>query len=180
MKTVVSALGLIFLCFLITSCANDDTQVVYVEPDNILKVGNNEFHLKSVIYQTQPTNNDLFAYEFILYDTSIMFINGEPVTQDNIVNGIALGIYSDNSEKPSLGEYVFAENMNPVVNTIGSASILSNINVEDQTGNTIEIEFGILKILENDSEYVLNFDGIDEEDNEISMYYRGTLISVEN
>jgi hypothetical protein len=162
------------------SCSSDDDATPPIENENFLKVGNQEFELKSGLYQTDTLEDGLYAFGIILYDTNVSIIDGEPTPEDNIVNGISFEIYTDNSTKPDLGEYIFTGASNPGVNTLAAASILSNINIENQTGQTIEIEVGILEIVENANEYVLNFTGIDEEDNEISINFRGPLTLFEN
>ena len=162
------------------SCSSDDDATPPIENENFLKVGNQEFELKSGLYQTDTLEDGLYAFGIILYDTNVSIIDGEPTPEDNIVNGISFEIYTGNSIKPDLGEYIFTGASNPGEDSLAAASILSNINVENQTGETIEIEVGILEIVENENEYVLNFTGIDKEDNEISMNFRGSLTLVEN
>jgi hypothetical protein len=162
------------------SCSSDDDATPPIENENFLKVGNQEFELKSGLYQTDTLEDGLYAFGIILYDTNVSKIDGEPTPEDNIVNGISFEIYTDNSTKPDLGEYIFTGASNPGVNTLAAASILSNINIENQTGQIVEIEVGILEIVENANEYVLNFTGIDEEDNEISINFRGPLTLFEN
>lgn len=162
------------------SCSSDDEATPPIENENFLKVGNEEFELKTGLYETDTLEDGLYAFGITLYDTNISIVDGEPTPEDNIVNGIYLEIYTGNSIKPDLGEYIFTGASNPSEDSLATALILSNINIENQTGETIEIEVGILEIVENENEYVLNFTGIDEEDNEISMNFRGPLTLVEN
>jgi hypothetical protein len=173
---LISKLSLVALILTFSfSCSSDDDAAPPIENENFLKVGNQEFELKSGSYQTDTLEEGLYAFGIILYDTNVSIVDGEPTPEDNIVNGISFEIYTDNSTKPDLGEYIFTGTSNPGEDSLAAALILSNINVENQTGQTIEIEVGILEIVENENEYVLNFTGIDEEDNEISMNFRGPL-----
>jgi|AntRauTorckE5430_2_1112549.scaffolds.fasta_scaffold00460_10 hypothetical protein len=162
------------------SCSGDDDSAPPIENENFLKVGNQEFELKSGSYGTDSLEEGLYAFGIIIYNTNVSVVDGEPIPEDDIVNGISFEIYTGNSTKPDLGEYIFTGASNPGEDSLAAALILSNINVENQTGETIEIEVGILEIVENENEYVLNFTGIDKEDNEISMNFRGSLTLVEN
>lgn len=178
---LISKLCLMALILMFSfSCSSDDDSAPPIENENFLKVGNEQFELKSGLYQTDTLEEGLYAFRIIIYDTNVSVVDGEPIPEDDIVNGISFEIYTGNSTKPDLGEYIFTGASNPSEDSLAAASILSNINVENQTGETIEIEVGILEIVENENEYILNFTGIDEEDNEISLNFRAPLTLLEN
>lgn len=167
---LISKLSLMALLLMLSfSCSSDNDSAPPIENENFLKVENEQFELKSGLYQTDTLEEGLYVFGIIIYNTNV-----------SVVDGISFEIYTGNSTKPDLGEYIFTGASNPSEDTLASSSILSNINVENQTGETIEIEVGILEIVENENEYVLNFTGIDEEDNEISMNFRGPLTLFEN
>jgi hypothetical protein len=177
----ISKLSLVALILMFSfSCSSDDDSAPPIENENFLKVGNEQFELKSGLYQTDILEEGLYAFRITLYDTNVSVVDGEPIPEDDIVNGISFELYTGNSTKPDLGEYIFTGASNPGEDSLAAASILSNINVENQTGETIEIEVGILEIVENENEYILNFTGIDEEDNEISLNFRAPLTLLEN
>ncbi len=177
---LISKLSLIALLLMFSfSCSSDDDSAPPIENENFLKVENEQFELKSGLYQTDTLEESLYAFGIIIYDTNVSVVDGEPIPEDDIVNGISFELYIDNDEKPDLGEYLLTGAENPGVNSLYAASTISG-NVETSAGEIIEIEVGILEIVENENEYVLNFTGIDEEDNEISMNFRGPLTLFEN
>lgn len=174
MKFILKPLSILFISTLTISCSSDDDQTESQEPQNFLKVGNKEFELKSGIYETENIQDGLYAFGVILYDTEISIVNGEVVAENDIVNGISFEILIDNSDKPALGEYILTGEENPEVNSLVSASTISG-NFETSSGQIIEIEVGRLQIIKNENAYVLDFSGIDEEDDEILVSFSGNL-----
>lgn len=175
MKIYLKELCIIFITVFMISCSNEDDQPAPVETQNVLKVGSEEFELKSGIYETENIQDGLYAFGVILYDTNISIANGEVVAENEIVNGISFEIYIDNNSKPELGQYILTGDENPGVNSLASASTI-HLNSESSSSEIIEIEGGRLEILENENKYLIKFTGIDEEDNEISVSFSGNLI----
>lgn len=179
MKFIPKILLFAFMSTLFISCSNDDEQPLPETSQNILKINNQEFELKTGLYQTSETQDGLFTFGVILYDTEITFSNGQPRPENETFNGIAFQINIDNDQKPEVGEYLFTGEENPGVNAITEAFTISG-NAQNSSGQIIEIEVARLQVVENDEIYVFEMTAIDEEDNEIEVNYRGELELIAN
>lgn len=179
MKLIHKTLLIAFVSSLILSCSNDDDEPVQEETQNVLKINNQEFELKTGFYQTSQVQEGLYAFGVILYDTEVIVSNGEPMPENETFNGIAFEISIDNDDKPELGEYLFTGEENPGVNAITEAFTISG-NTETSSGEIIEIEVARLQVIENDEEYQFQMTAIDEEDNEIEVRFRGELELITN
>lgn len=175
MKNIFKLFFLVVISSFMLSCSSDDDATPIIEKQNSLKVGDMETELISGFLQTDEPQNDLYPYGVILYDSEVNYVNGQPVPENNTSNGIALEIYSDNPQMPAVGDYVYNDTAIAEANVLGNANLILDLNYEDQSVNIVEIEYGILKISENGTTYEFSFEGIDEEDNEVSLYYKGTL-----
>jgi hypothetical protein len=179
MKIIHKTLLIAFMSTLIMSCSSDDDQPAPEQDQNVLKIGNQEFELKTGLYQTSEIQNDLFAFGVILYDTEISIENGEPIPEDEIFTGITFQLNIDNSDKPELGEYLFTGEENPGVNAITEAFTISG-NAETASGELVEIEVARLQVIENEGAYEFEMTAIDEEDNEIEVRFQGELELIPN
>lgn len=179
MKNISKLFFLVVISSFMLSCSSDDDATPIIEKQNSLKVGDMETELLSGFLQTDEPQNDVYAYGVILYDTEVNYVDGQPVPENNTSNGIALEIYSDHPQMPAVGDYVYDDTAIAEANVLGNANLILGLNYEDQSANIVEIEYGILKVLKNGTTYELSFEGIDEEDNEVSFYYKGTLEMIE-
>ena len=131
---LISKLSLIALLLMFSfSCSSDDDSAPPIENENFLKVENEQFELKSELYQTDTLEEGLYAFGIIIYDTNVSVVDGEPIPEDDIVNGISFELYINNDEKPDLGEYLLTGAENPGVNSLYAASTISG-NVETSAG----------------------------------------------
>jgi hypothetical protein len=179
MKIIHKTLLIAFMSTLIMSCSSDDDQPAPEQDQNVLKIGNQEFELKTGLYQTSEIQNGRFAFGVILYDTEVSIENGEPIPEDEIFTGITFQLNIDNSDKPELGEYLFTGEENPGVNAITEAFTISG-NAETASGELFEIEVARLQVIENEGAYEFEMTAIDEEDNEIEVRFQGELELIPN
>jgi len=179
MKLTLKSMLFAFLCTLSLSCSSDDDQPSNQVEQNILKINNQEFELKTGLYQTSEIQNNLFAFGVILYDTEISIENGEPTPEDEIFTGIAFQLNIGNSDKPELGEYLYTGEENPGVNAITEA-FTTSANAETASGELVEIEVARLQVIENEGAYEFEMTAIDEEDNEIEVRFQGELELIPN
>ncbi|MGO2103159.1 MAG: hypothetical protein ACTH5N_06625 [Psychroflexus halocasei] len=179
MKNISKLFFLVVISSFMLSCSSDDDATPIIEKQNSLKVGDMETELLSGYLQTDEPQNNLYAYGIALSDSEINFVNGELVPVNNFSNMIVLEIYSDNPQMPAVGDYVFNDSAIVDANVLSNANLILGLNYEDQSANIVEIEYGVLKISDNGTAYELSFDGIDEEDNQVSLYYKGTLEMIE-
>ncbi|SEA71395.1 hypothetical protein [Psychroflexus halocasei] len=171
MKKISKLFFFVVISSFVLSCTVEDDDVPpIIEKQNSLKVGSMETELISGFLQTDEPQNDVYAYGIILYDTEVNYVNGQPVPENNTSNGIALEIYSDNPQMPAVGDYVFNDSAIVDANVLSNANLILGLDYEVQTATKIvEIEYGVLKISDNGTAYELSFDGIDEEDNQVSI-----------
>jgi len=179
MKLTLKTMLFAFICTLTLSCSSNDDQPAPEQDQNVLKIGNQEFELKTGLYQTSEIQNGRFAFGVILYDTEVSIENGEPIPEDEIFTGIAFQLNIDNSDKPELGEYLFTGEENPGVNAITEAFTISG-NAETASGELFEIEVARLQVIENKGAYEFEMTAIDEEDNEIEVRFQGELELIPN
>ena len=179
MKLTLKTMLFAFLCTLTLSCSNDDDQPSTEVAQNTLIINDQEFELKTGLYQTSEIQNGRFAFGVILYDTEVSIENGEPIPEDEIFTGIAFQLNIDNSDKPELGEYLFTGEENPGVNAITEAFTISG-NAETASGELFEIEVARLQVIENEGAYEFEMTAIDEEDNEIEVRFQGELELIPN
>ncbi|MBZ9627011.1 hypothetical protein LB456_06045 [Psychroflexus sp. CAK57W] len=179
MKITHKTLLITIVSTLILSCSSDDDQPTPEETQNVLKINNQEFELKTGFYQISQVQEDLYAFGVILYDTEVIVSNGEAMPENNTFNGIAFEINIDNSDKPEPGEYLFTGTENPGVNAITDAFTISG-NAETTSGELIEIEVARLQVIESSEEYQFEMTAIDEEDSEIEVRFRGELELITN
>lgn len=179
MKNISKLFFLVVISSFMLSCSSDDDATPIIEKQNSLKVGDMETELLSGYLQTDEPQNNLYAYGIALSDSEVNYVNGELVPVNNFSNTIVLEIYSDNPQMPAVGDYVFNDSAIVDANVLSNANLILGLNYEDQSANIVEIEYGVLKISDNGTAYELSFDGIDEEDNQVSLYYKGTLEMIE-
>lgn len=179
MKNISKLFFLVVISSFMLSCSSDDDATPIIEKQNSLKVGDMETELLSGFLQTDEPQNNLYAYGITLSDSEVNYVNGELVPVNNFSNMIVLEIYSDNPQMPAVGDYVFNDSAIVDANVLSNANLILGLNYEDQSANIVEIEYGVLKISDNGTAYELSFDGIDEEDNQVSLYYKGTLEMIE-
>lgn len=179
MKNISKLFFLVVISSFMLSCSSDDDATPIIEKQNSLKVGDMETELLSGFLQTDEPQNNLYAYGIALSDSEVNYVNGELVPVNNFSNTIVLEIYSDNPQMPAIGDYVYNDTAIADANVLFSANLILGLNYEDQSANIVEIEYGVLKISDNGTAYELSFDGIDEEDNQVSLYYKGTLEMIE-
>lgn len=169
MKKISKLFFFVVISSFVLSCSSDDDATPIIEKQNSLKVGDMETELLSGYLQTDEPQNNLYAYGIALSDSEINFVNGELVPVNNFSNMIVLEIYSDNPQMPAVGDYVFNDSAIVDANVLSNANLILGLNYEDQSANIVEIEYGVLKISDNGTAYELSFDGIDEEDNQVSI-----------
>ncbi|MFO7744374.1 MAG: hypothetical protein R6V36_03200 [Psychroflexus sp.] len=179
MKLIHKTLLVAFVSAIILSCSSDDDQPVREETQNVLRINNQEFELKTGLYQTSEIQDGLYAFGVFLYDTEISIVDGEPIPQDETFTGLAFQLNIDNSDKPKLGEYLFTGEENPGLNSIAEAFTISG-NAETASGELIEIEVARLQVIENEGAYEFEMTAIDEEDNDIEMRFKGKLELITN
>ena len=179
MKKVLSLL-ILSLAFIACSDDDDNAGDTTVELENQLKIGNSEYDLKSgVIQKSAEPNEGLNSFGLILFSSNITVIDGDPIPEDNIITGVALEIYSDNSETFEVADYDYTEFEQASHNTFQVQNLLIEINVEEQDGETREVNIGSLEVKEVGDIYELEFSGTDEEGNNVVFHYRGALEVIE-
>lgn len=180
MKNISKLFFLVVISSFMLSCTiEEDDLPPLLEEYNYLRVGIIDTELISGFLLTGEPQNNLYSYGITLSDSEVNYVNGEPVPENNTSNGIALEIYSDHPQMPAVGDYVYDDTAIAEANVLGNANLILGLNYEDQSANIVEIESGVLKVLKNGTTYELSFEGIDEEDNEVSFYYKGTLEMIE-
>ncbi|WP_019037204.1 hypothetical protein [Psychroflexus tropicus] len=183
MKFIQNTLLIVLLSSVLISCSSDDDQPTSIESNNFLRVGDQEFELKSGVIQDYGAFQDLYNFDIFLFSLDTRIENGEVVPVDNseTVTYLYLELFTDNPDDLNVGSYNYND-----FSDRGNFSYTfseTGINIAFEGGNQqesfVEIQNGTLEVMSTGTTYEFEFTGTDEENRSISMYYKGSLNNVD-
>lgn len=157
---------------LIVSCdkeENDNTSY------NYLKVGDTEYDLLQGVLENFGNHGDMSCKFDLTLLSSGFTIHESGGVFDSISgtgHGIYFVLYSSQSEKLDIGDYVYDSDGSYNSGTYDYADGVLNYNTQTKEGTYLEILSGTLSISQNAETYEISFK---DNDDEISMYYKGSL-----
>jgi len=175
---------LLSLAFVLISCSNDDENN-NENPnltDNFLTIGSTNYELKGgSIEDYGEYEAGIFNFDIVLITTSVNFIGGEFMPEDQVYSGIYFELFTDNQGDLAVGTYTQVALEDIGAQTFEYSEIAQNVEFEDEDDSGIfsELVEGSIDIISNGPEYELEFNGVDDLGRTISGYYKGTLISVD-
>lgn len=176
-------LGLSCFMVLIAGCSNDDDNNNSVEQENVLRIGDTEYELKSgVIEDYGNYEGNIFNFDITLISSAVSFVDGELVPDDQFISGIYFELFTNSQNDLSTGIYNKVNFENIGQQTFEYAEIAENIefNNEDETGTFSELTQGSIEVLSNGPEYELEFSGVNDLGQSISGYYKGSLLFLDS
>ena len=108
-KLIPNTLLIAFTSILLISCSSDDDQPATEEIQNFLKVGDQEFELKSGIIEDFGSYQDLYNFDISLYSIETRVENNEivPINDPEMVSAIYFELFTDNPDDLNVGSYEF-------------------------------------------------------------------------
>lgn len=171
-----------------TSCSKDDDKDEEVKENEIIYKDTNT-KLAGAFCQNLLNTEDSRIYEVILYSNGVTLshtTNEYAVKLSGIGHLLTLTLYSDNTNFE--GEYIFYKDpMNIGSNTktvVMSGKIFSQCtfgsfsehsNSDSKIIGTFMNSDTTVSIKKVDSDYEITIKGMDDEDNSVSIYYKGTV-----
>ncbi|HIB38085.1 hypothetical protein [Mesonia sp.] len=170
----------IFTVFAFTSCSNDDdsnSNDSNASTDSVLEIDGENFQLKAGVIEEygESFSGDGYNFDISLFNSEISLVNGDYLPEDDNITGIYFELWSESSSNLSSGTYTQDYSENPFTYTYGDVVIEYNMDTEQ--ASYLEIVSGDVIISRNGSNYEINFDGTASNGSEISLYYKGTLMT---
>ena len=101
--------------------------------------------------------------------------NGKPEFKDNLVSGITMDLYVDNSSDLQATSYNKAPYENINKNSFQDLNVAIHYDFENGGGTTRHITDGLLTVYHAGSSYELEFTGADNQGEKVSFFYEGKL-----
>lgn len=172
---------LLFVAFVLTlsACSNDDDNPDVNLQENFLKIGDTEYVLKAgSIEDFGLYQSGLYNFDITLITSTVTNVGGEFVPQDQIISGIYFELYTNTENDLSEGTYSKVDFEDIGHQTFEYAEIAEGVDAstEDETGTFTELIQGSIEVISNGPEYEFQFSGVDNLGQNISGYYKGSLV----
>ncbi|SHI86657.1 hypothetical protein SAMN04488096_105160 [Mesonia phycicola] len=175
-------LMLLTVCVAISSisCDSDDDNG-NTSDDNYLMIDGVNYELESGVIYDYGVSYEGGSYNFdiILTDTDVVTSeDGVQTPEDTVFNTVYFELWSDNADDLSTGTYSYEGTADSDAFTYTNGEIEINYNIENGDADSYhEIISGDVVISENGSTYEISFEGTTEDGSEVSLFYRGSLIT---
>ena len=140
-----------------------------------LEINNTSTNLKSGSINSQLESFFNYKHEIILSTAEVIYETETPILQDSIYKVIAFEVLTNLPNLES-GDYVVQLNEN-VLNTLNDVYHTNSYEIGSDDKEIITIDSGTLRINKsNNSNYELDFVGMDSLNNFVKAYYNSYLI----
>ena len=158
----------------LSGCGKDGEDEITKE--NYFEVADTEYALSQGYVTKNRTTASGYAVDLILLSSgfTVTVTQGEYVDVTGVGNGILFSLYSSSPDKLAIGTYQYDEASSENVNTFDEASYVLNYDIEGDS-DEIFIDSGTVTVKQNDTEYEITFDCIDELGKRIKGSYKGLL-----
>jgi hypothetical protein len=174
MKAFTSIFGIsILLCIILSGCKKDSKDATKI---NYLKVNGTEYEISKGFLMSYIDYGFVCNIEMNLLSSGITIHEklGEPDSASGIGNIIYFDIYSSSSDKLAKGSYTLNNSRQP--GSFEYSEYVLNCDIgQNPYPDYTELKSGFLNVLRNGEEYELTFTGMDQNNNSISGYYKGSL-----
>ena len=167
-----------FLTFALIACSSDTYYRESSTPENynFLKVGNQRVQLESGnLRNLGSLKGNVSDFVLHLFSSDFNFSDGEPKFEDDIVSGISIDLYANNSSDLETTSYKKVSFENISGSSFEALDVAINYNFTNQKGTTRHITNGTLNVYSTGSNYELEFTGIDNEGEQVTFFYEGKL-----
>ncbi len=173
---------LFFIIIIAVSCGDDDSvDEPAVSNDGYLKVGSEEFTLRSgALVEYGSYEGSVFDFVLNLFSSDFTLNDEEPVFEDNVITGISIDLYVNSPFDLVETDYQKVDFDQVSGNTFQAMDLAIDYDMENESGTTRQIVDGTFTVMSSGPNYELEFNGTDNEGNEVEFYYSGQLTEVDN
>lgn len=172
---------LILLVVLISACSDDDDNSNINQQENFLKIGNQEYELKAgIIEDIGLYQDEIYSFDITLINANLISIGGEVIPDQQTITAILFELFTDSAEGLKIGQYDFVDFADIGPQTFEYAVFVENVNINSDIEEQIEnfIVSGTLNVLSVSPEYEFEFEGLDNQGQEVTFYYKGNLMNI--
>lgn len=169
-----SKILILLLCVVVFSSCEVEEELPGDQQSNGMNIDGSIRDLKSGSINRYIAGYGGYKFELALTTAAVSNIEDAPVLQDSILSLVKFDIYTDNQVLDN-GDY-FIQLNEELLNTVFSSYYSTRYEIDEDYNETINIDTGILSFNKNDSNYELEFKGMDSLNKVIDIYYRGDLI----
>lgn len=182
MHNIKKFFSIVLVCFALAACSDDDDNGTnpVTENEGFLEIGEERFNLKAGTLENYGSyEGSIFDFALNLFSSDFSSEN-ELTLEDDVVSGLSMDLYVNSPFNLVESDYEKVSFDEISGNTFQALDIFINVDVENETGTTRQIVEGTFTVINIDPDYELEFTGVDNEGENVSFYYKGTLVQIDS
>lgn len=170
-RKFIKTTALTIVLIICASCSNDDTNSN--SNKNEVVTHHKTFQIANASLHTKRTDNGVTRFNLYLSSAGVTFdVNENANGTGDILN---LAVHSNIEDGLSSGKYVFDDVQFNSFSFSSGYYTLDYTPTQSDSTISLNITSGNLSVLLEDEIYTLTLDAIDEDDNNISVNYKGSI-----